>query len=317
MKLYYIPMVVLALAAPAFAQTAKVGYVDSDEVIARYEEAREAKSRLEREVAAFRTEAESLRALYQVALDEYQTQELSLSEEGKRAKMAEVEQLKRRYDLFVEDVYRKGGKIDQKNSELIAPLVQKIGEVVAEMAKQEGFTLVMDASKAEILYSAAGLDLTRLVVDELNREYAAVGPVTERNLVYAVLPVFAINDEARQERIDFRVREFIYNLVRVQPRTDMVANARVDEQLTQRGVSGRAATGRDAIDAGSALNVDYAILGTCSKEDRRIDFTLTVVDVRMNNEDLKTESGQAAREDRLNEEVGRVVQVLLASVVKP
>ncbi|HDR00381.1 MAG TPA: OmpH family outer membrane protein [candidate division WOR-3 bacterium] len=317
MKLCYAFVAVLALALAVSAQPAKVGYVDSDEVIAKYEEAREAKSRLERDVAGFRTEAESLRSLYQEALDEYQTQELSLSEEGKRARMAEVEQLKRRYDLFVEEVYRKGGKIDQKNSELIAPLVQKIGEVVSEVAKQEGFTLVLDASKAEILYSSTGLDLTRLVIDELNREYAAVGPVTERNMVYAILPVFATNDEARQERIDLRVREFIYNLVRVQPKTDMVANARVDEQLTQRGVSGRAASGRDAIDVGTALNVDYAILGTCTRQGRQIDFTLTIVDIRMSNEDLKTETGQTQREERLNEEVGRVVQVLLASVVEP
>lgn len=316
-KRRYLSTVIVALivALPVFA--GKVGYLDSDAVIARYEEAREAKARLDQEVAAFRAEAESLRALHQAALDEYQTQELSLSEEGRRAKLAEVEQLKRRYDMFVEEVYRKGGRVDQKNSELIAPLVQKIGEVVSEIAKQEGFTLVLDAAKAEILFSATGLDLTQLVIDELNREYVAVGPGPERKMVYAILPIFATNDEARQERTDFRIREFIYNLVRTQPNTELVPNARVDEQLTQRGVSGRAATGRDAIDIGSALNIDYAILGTCLKEDRRVEFTLTIVDVRMNNEDLKTESGQVTREDRLNEEVGRAVQVLLSAAVNP
>ncbi|MFO7639600.1 MAG: OmpH family outer membrane protein [bacterium] len=317
MRLRYLLMVLLALAATTLAPANKVGYLDSDAVIARYEEARDAKARLDQEVAGFRAEAESLRTLYQLVLDEYQTQELSLSEEGRKAKLAEVEQLKRRYDAYVEDVYRKGGKLDQKNSELIAPLVQKIGEVVGEIAKQEGYTLVLDASKAEILFSAAGLDLTQLVTDELNREYAAVGSTIERKPVYIVLPIFATNDEARQERTDLRIREFIYNLVRTQPNTELVANARVDEQLTQRGVSGRAPSGRDAIDIGTALNVDYAILGTCSKEDRRVDFTLTIVEVRMSNEDLKTEAGQVAREDRLNEEVGRVVQVLLAAAAQP
>jgi outer membrane protein len=307
----------LFLAALLPAREFKVGYVDSDAVIARYEEAREAKSQLDREVVGFRAAAESLRLLHQTAVDEFQSQELSLSEEGRRAKMAEVEQLKRRYDAFVEEVYRKGGKIDQKNSELIAPLVQRIGEVVTAIAGQEGFALVMDASKSEILFSDAGLDLTQLVIDELNREYASAAPGSVQNLVYAVLPVFATNDEARQDRVDFQIREFIYNLVRVQPKTDMVPSGRVDEQLTQRGVQGRAATGRDAIDIGTALKVDYAILGTCTKQDRKVDFSLTIVDVRMNNEELKTETGQALREDKLNEEVGRVVQTLLAAVVRP
>ncbi|MFO7675872.1 MAG: OmpH family outer membrane protein [bacterium] len=313
----YLTIALLVVASLAGAKDYKVGFVDSDAVISRYEGAREAKSQLDQEMMKFRAEAESLRASYQVALDEYETQELSLTEEGRRAKMAEVDQLKRRYDAYIEDVYRTGGKIDQKNSELIAPLVQKIGEVVSEVARQEGFALVLDASKAEMLYSETELDLTRIVIEQLNRQYEDVAPGTARNMVYAILPIFATNDEARQDRIDFRIREFIYNLVRTQARTDMVASARIDEQLAQRGVQGRAATGRDAIDVGSALNIDYAILGTCTKQDRRIDFSLTIVDVRMNNEEVKTESGQVAREDRLNEEVGRVIQVLLAAIAEP
>jgi len=313
----YLLVAVCALAALAGARDFKVGYVDSDAVIAKYEEAREAKARLDKDVAGFKAEAESLRALYQTALDDYQSQELSLSEEGKRAEMAAVQQLKRRYDAYIEEVYRKGGKIDQKNGELIAPLVQKISEVVSSVAQEEGFSLVMDASRAEMLFSETGLDLTQLVIDELNREYAGPGPATGEDVVYAVLPIFGTNDEARQDRVDFKIREFVYSLVRTQPKTEMVASPKVDEQLTQRGVTGRAATGRDAIDIGSALNIGYAILGTCTKEDRKIDFSLTIVDVRMSNEDLKTETGQVTRDEQLNEEVGRVVQLLLAAVTTP
>lgn len=318
MKLSWLVVGVCLLAAATLsAKEQRVGYIDSEAVIAKYEEAREAKRELESEVAEFKTAADSLRRQYQQALDEYESQELTLSEEGKRAKMTEVGQLKRRYDGYVDDIYRKGGKIDQKNDELIAPLVEKINEVVGTIAEEEGFALVLDASKSEIVFSDPGLDLTQLVIDELNREFAAVGPVGTDEIIYAILPIAATNDEARQDRVDFKVREFVYNLVRVQPKVEMVESGKVDKQLTERGIEVRTISGRDAVDVGTVLDVDYAIFGTCSKEDPRIEFTLTIVDVRMNNEDLKTETGRVSREANLNDEIARAVQSLLAAVDQP
>ena len=311
-----IAAVLLCAFAVLGAKEYRIGYVDSDEIIAEYEEAKEAKGELEEAVAGFRAEADSLKAEYDKAVEEYESQELTLSEEGKRAKMAEVEQRKRRWDSYVDQVYRDGGRIDQKNEELIAPLVEKINEAVSEIAEDEGFSLVLDASKSEIVFAEAGLDLTRLVIEELNREYGPVGPVAEEDKVYAIFPVFATNDEARQDRIDIKIREFIYDLVREQPKVEMEANQKVNEQLQTRGIEGRQVEARDAIDVATVLDVDYAIYGDCSKQDRRIEFTLTIVDVRLGTA-VKTESGEAMREDDLPEQVADVVQVLLGSVQQP
>ena len=311
-----IAAVLLSVTAVVGAKEYRIGYVDSDAVVAEYEEAKEAKGELEEAVAVFRAEADSLKAEYDKAVEEYESQELTLSEEGKRAKMAEVEQRKRRWDSYVDQVYRDGGRIDQKNEELIAPLVEKINEAVSEIAEDEGFSLVLDASKSEIVFAEAGLDLTRLVIEELNREYGPVGPVAEEDKVYAIFPVFATNDEARQDRIDIKIREFIYDLVREQPKVEMEANQKVNEQLQGRGIEGRQVEAQDAIAVATALDVDYAIYGDCSKQDRRIEFTLTIVDVRLGTS-VKTESGEAMREDDLPEQVADVVQVLLGSVQQP
>ncbi|MBN2537194.1 OmpH family outer membrane protein [candidate division WOR-3 bacterium] len=317
MKLYWLAAGLLAAAlAVAGAREYKLGYIDSEEIISEYEEAKEARDELDEEVARYRAEAESLRAEYTVSLEEYESQELTLSEEGKRAKMAEVEQRKRRYDSYVDQVYREGGKIDQKNRELIAPLVEKINEAVGKLAAAEGFALVIDASKSEIVFAEAGLDLTRLVIEELNREYTPVGPVVEDKKVHAVFPVFATNDEARQDRIDLKIRQFVYDLVRDQPRVEMTANQKVNEQLQARGIDGRQLESGDVLPVAAVLDVDHAIFGSCSKQDRRISFSLTIVDVRLNSE-VKTETGDASREEDLQEQVARVVQMLLASVQKP
>jgi len=103
------------VAAVIGAKEYKLGYIDSEQIIARYEAAKDAKKQLDEEIAKFQAQADSLRQEYEQAQDEYKSQELTLSPEGKQAKQAEVDQRKKRYDGFVDQVYREGGKIDQKN----------------------------------------------------------------------------------------------------------------------------------------------------------------------------------------------------------
>lgn len=303
------------LATQLAAKDFKIGFVDSDEIVAGYQAAREAKEELDAEIAGFRAHADSLRLEFEQAKDEYQSQELSLSEEGKRAKLAEVDQRKRRYDSYLDQVYREGGKIDQKNQELIAPIVEKINEAVDRIAKDEGFTLVLDAAKTEIVFSEPGLDLTDLVLDDLNRGYAPAGPAEIHKIVYAVFPIFEGNDEAKQERTGEQIRRFVYDLAGSRTTVEMVANAEINRQLQEQGKLERELMKEDVVAVASPLDADYAIIGKCIRSGRKVEFELSICDVRMNDV-VRTESGTAAREDDLNPEVARVAQALLGSVEK-
>jgi len=70
------------------------------------------------------------------------------------------------------------------------------------------------------------------------------------------------------------------------------------------------------VDAGRALDADYVVYGYSSKQDRRIQFELSIADVRLGTM-VKSQKGDAARPDDLQEQVGAVVRVLLAAVEKP
>jgi len=299
------------------AKEYKVGYIDSEAIISRYEAAKEARKELDAELEKLRAKADSLRDEYEKSQEEYESQELTLSEDGKRAKLAEVSQRKQRYDAYIDQVYREGGKIDQKNEELIAPIVEEINTVVSKIASDAGFSLVLDASKSEIVYAEFGLDLTEEVVTELNRQFAPVAPVVARKKVCAVMAIFEGNDEATEDRIGRQVRTICYDLIRSQLeiQVEMVANQKVDEVATGRGYSGRQIGQTEALDVARAVNADYAIYGECTKRDRRISFSLTIVDVQLGV--TKTEAGEASRVEDLRERLGEAVQVLLSSVKTP
>ncbi len=307
---------VLAAALPLVAKEYKVGYIDSDAVISRYEAAKDAKQELDEATAEFKAEADSLRADWEQARAEYESQELTLSEEGKRAKLAEVEQRKRRYDGFLDQVYRSGGKIDQKNSELIAPIVEKISEAVSLLAEEEGFALVLDASKSEVVFAEQGLDITELVVEELNREFVPVGPTTTGKLVYAIAPVFEETEEARQENIGDKIRQRLYDRFSAPTGAEMVANRQFDETAESRGYLDREFTIDEAVDVARVLEADYVIYGKCSYDGRRIGFTLTIADVGLNIE-KKTQSGESNRIEELLDGIDGVYQALSSSVEQP
>jgi len=307
----------LAAAGPLFAaKEFRVGYVDYDQVIAKYEGAAEAKTEMDTVRLSFEAKAESLKGDYELAKSEYESQQLTLSEEGKRAKNAEVDQRKRRYDGYIAEVYGKGGLIDQRYKELIAPIVGKIDSSVAKLSLEEGFSLILDASKSGIVYSEAGLDLTQLVLDDLNREFAPVGPSVTGKKVYALMPIYNSNDLAAQDLVGNEIRKAAYDLIGATPNVDMVANAKVDQQLQSYGLSNQQVALDKALQAGRALDVDYVVFGNATKQDRRIQFELSIVDARLGTL-LKTQKGDAARPEDLKVQVGSAVRVLLAAIGKP
>jgi Skp family chaperone for outer membrane proteins len=310
-------IMLLAAAGTLFAaKEFRVGYVDYDQVIAKFEGAVEAKQEMDTVRLGYEAKAESLKSDYERAKDEYESQQLTLSEEGKRAKNAEVDQRKRRYDSYVSDVYGKGGLIDQRYKELIAPIVGKIDSAVARLSVDEGFALILDASKSGIVYADAGLDLTQLAIDDLNREFGPVTPTVTGKKVYALMPVYNSNDLAVQDHVGSDIREYVYGFVKVQPNVDMVANAKVDQQLQSYGLQGQQILLDKALDAGRSLDADYVVFGSATKQDRRIQFELSIAEVRLGTL-LKTEKGDAARPEDLQQQVGTVVRVLLAAVEKP
>lgn len=303
---------VIIILRMVLAREFKIGYVDTDRVIARCETAAEAKRLLAQEISRLEAKVDSLRNDYESAREEYESQQLTLSEEGRRSKQADVEQKKRRYEVFLNEVYGSEGRIEQKNRELIAPIVKKIDSAVARIATEEGFSLVVDAAKAGILFAAAGLDLTQMVIDELNREYVPVTPGAQRRR-FVIPIIWEMNDQAKQDRIGQQIRTFVYDFVQAAPNTEVIANRRADEIAQERNLTGQQIGLEQAIEMGRCLDVDYVVYGFCSKRDRRISFELSLADVRLSTV-RQTQSGEAERPELLREQVGAVMRVLLSSI---
>jgi len=59
------------------------------------------------------------------------------------------------------------GSIQQKQQELMKPLYDKVNALVATIAKEKGYTLVIDTRTGSVVYGDDKVNITQLVIDRL------------------------------------------------------------------------------------------------------------------------------------------------------
>jgi len=299
------------------AKEQKVGYIDSEYVIKNYRTASDAQRAFETEIDKFKKNADSLKTIYELAKAELESQNLMLSDQGKTAKLIEIGQLKKQYDDYVTEIWGKGGKIEQKNRELISPIVQKIQTAVQKIASKEGFSLVLDASESKIVYAQSGLDLTDWVLDELNKEYApsvVPPPIPEKQISIAVFPIFEENQEAQEEHIGEEMRLVIYDIIKSLPNTRSINAGDVNNALVTRNINlSSQIQEADVYSIGRMLQADYLVIGNINKQGRKISFTLKLSDPLSSNV-IYQGSGDAPRVEELKQALGNLVQQAIKKV---
>lgn len=168
-------------AATLFAQTQqsaqsqtlqlKVGYVDSEIILAQFPEAIKAKSDLEALVSQWRKQADSMATELQNAYADYQKQAQTMTQEKQREAQQKIIEKEQRLQQFREQKFSQpNGEYFVKQDQLMAPVKQKIFKAIEDVAKEEGMHYVLDkAGEVVVLYADPSFDITFKVLDRLKR----------------------------------------------------------------------------------------------------------------------------------------------------
>lgn len=153
----------VAYAEPAAAQQLKVGYVDLQRALNQVAEGRAAKKRLEKE---FEQKQQQLDAKQDKAkeLKNQLDSGMMLSDEAKQKKAIELQ----RQLAELQQMYMKMQRdLAQKEAKATAKIFSKMGEIVEDMAKEQGYDLILEKTESSVLFASEGMDLT----DELIERY--------------------------------------------------------------------------------------------------------------------------------------------------
>ncbi|MBN1164924.1 MAG: OmpH family outer membrane protein [Candidatus Krumholzibacteriota bacterium] len=154
----------------ALAEDVMVGYVDTVKIFADFEETIEAEEIFKKEVDAWKQKAEEMEAEISQLREEIQSQTLMLSEDKMAEKKLVFDQKVQAYQKYWNEIFGEDGKAAQRNKELTEPLVEKINAVIAQVAEEEGYTLILDASQGNIIYAKKEMDLTDKIIAKLKEQ---------------------------------------------------------------------------------------------------------------------------------------------------
>ena len=162
-KLIFLVLVSL-IAFNAQAEETKIGYVDLQKVVTTSDQGREAMKTLSSiekvKKALIKEKVDTIRSLEA----DLAKQASILNPETKKEKQAELEKLVAEY----QKMRRESEEELQKNeAELIQKIVLDVNKLLEKIAKQEGYTAILN--KPAVLYISNEFDLTGQVLTEINK----------------------------------------------------------------------------------------------------------------------------------------------------
>ncbi len=166
--------IILALVLTAFALALmaadefKIGYVDSERLMRDSKDTQEAEQLFESERQIWEAQISELEDEIDRMTEEYEGRKLTMTDAGrKEAEDAINTKMDERKDL-IQDIFGENGKAARKNEELLEPIMNKIQIAIKKVADEFEYSVIMDAAAGGILYAVPSLDVTDMVLDEMN-----------------------------------------------------------------------------------------------------------------------------------------------------
>lgn len=143
----------------------KIGHVNFDEIMQALPERDSAQAALEKETKEMQATYEELAAAYSQLYDEYQKGLSSYSAIVKKTKEDELVDKQKRLSEFEQNA---SVTLQNRNSELVKPIVEKINKAINKVATENGFTYILDISKGSVVFvSKESQNITQLVLKML------------------------------------------------------------------------------------------------------------------------------------------------------
>lgn len=152
------------VAANVKVGTDKIGYLNSQELLLSVPEAQAVDKKLSELYKGKEAEIRSLSATAQSKLESYQKNAEKLEPAERETREKELMGL----DRQIQELSAKGqDEMEKERQKLLAPILKRLDKVVKSVAKEYGYTYVLDPSVGGMVYADSTRDLMPLVKEKL------------------------------------------------------------------------------------------------------------------------------------------------------
>ena len=155
----------LAAGTAAAQEEFKVGVVDLEQALSSTDEGKRASEELQRKLQQAESQVQPMIEKYKALEEELKTKKFTLSEEALYQKQLDLAGVGN-------DIQNKRGQLEGdlkiERERMVGPLLKRLGDIVREIGKDQGYTLIMARGAGGLIYSRESVDITELVVQKFN-----------------------------------------------------------------------------------------------------------------------------------------------------
>ena len=151
----------ILLAYPVISQTnAKLGYIDSNELLDAMPEKDSIQQTLIQYGKALEDQLQAMYLEYQTKLNDYQVNAASMSDIIRQTKEKELADMEARIQEFQQQA---DTDLQNKQMELLDPVLKKVRQAIQDVARENGYTYIFDAGAGTLLFYEKGDNILPLV----------------------------------------------------------------------------------------------------------------------------------------------------------
>lgn len=154
------------LSSPALAADVKIGFFELREVVKRSETGKGGVDKIRQEAEKARERQSAKVKEIQELEEEFKKKENVWSQDVKKKKEQAIVSKKMEYEKATYDEALQLKRLEQ---ELLGPLQDRVYEIVKRLGEEGGYTMILEAQQAGLVYVLPSLNLTTQIVRELNQ----------------------------------------------------------------------------------------------------------------------------------------------------
>ncbi|MBU0558663.1 MAG: OmpH family outer membrane protein [Bacteroidetes bacterium] len=169
-KIFIVSLLLIAVSLSA-QSSIKIGFVDSQVILAQYAPAIKAQSDLDALTAKWSKSRDSMVTVLQAQYGEYEKQKELMTADKQRETQQALVKKQQEIQFYEQSKFgQPNGELYRKNEELLSPIKEKIMNSINEVAKAEGMNFIFDKTgDVLLLYADSEYDMTYKVLDKLKR----------------------------------------------------------------------------------------------------------------------------------------------------
>ena len=146
----------------------RVGFLDTEKILASIPEYNSAKSQLESLEKGYRTKVENEFAAIENLYNAYQANKGTMSQVVRAQKENEIISKEEAAKKLQESYFGENGIMQKKSQELLSPIKERVQAAIERVAKSGGYMMIVDiASQSGVIYTNSQYDLSQEVIKVL------------------------------------------------------------------------------------------------------------------------------------------------------